>query len=260
MLGIYIAGKLVPYYGIMIVLGGMAATGLAFLLVRRFRLSTDSLMILEAYAVGGCFLGAKGLSLFQLMHLIEWSRMLQKEYFQMVMQSGYVFYGGLIGGIGLAYLGGRLHKIQTSDYLKTVVPCLPLAHGVGRIGCHLAGCCYGIPYNGFGHVIYHVPSFAPTGIPLFPVQLFEASLNFLLSAILLIKEWRNGPSGRMVYFYLWAYAIIRLFEEKYLRYDLLERGKYGPFTTSEWISMGILVITAIVWGCGKYHDRKKKEA
>lgn len=258
--GIYIAGKLVPYYGIMIVLGGTAATGLALLLVRRFRLSTDDLIILEAYAIGGCFLGAKGLSLLQQARLIDWSRMLQKEYFQLVMQGGYVFYGGLIGGIAAAYLGGKIHKLQTSVYLKAVIPCLPLAHGFGRIGCHLAGCCYGIPYNGFGHIVYHAPSFAPVEVPLFPVQLFEAGLNFILSGILLVKEWRKGPSGGLVCFYLSAYAIIRFFEEKYLRYDLLERGKYGPFTTSQWISVGILAIIAIVWGCSKYHRREKRGA
>lgn len=247
MQGIYIAGKLVPYYGIMIVLGGMVASFFGWILVRHFKLSEDDMLILEAYAIAGCFLGAKVLSLIQLAPLIDWSRMLEREYFQMVMQGGYVFYGGLIGGIGAAFLAGKIHKIKTSVYLETVAPCLPLAHAFGRIGCHLAGCCYGIPYDGIGHIVYHAPSFAPVEIALFPVQLFEASLNFLLALVLLVWEWRKGPSRILVYFYLSAYAIIRFFEEKYLRYDLLERGQYGPFTTSQWISIGILAVTALAW-------------
>lgn len=244
MRGIMILGRFISFYGPMILIGITAAVVLAHFQAKRFGLDTDYLIVLEAYAVGGGMLGAKLLSIFQIWNLIDWSRMLEPNYFLAVIRGGYVFYGGLLGGLAALFLGGLLHRIRVLDYIEAAVPCLPLAHGFGRIGCHLASCCYGIPYNGIGHVIYHDPSFAPAETPLFPVQLLEACVNFLLALVLFLFVRRKKLTCWSVSLYLTAYAVIRFLLE-FLRYDAAERGIIGPFSTSQWISLAILPLTAL---------------
>lgn len=244
MRGIMFLGRLIPFYSLMIVIGIGSAVVLAHFLVKRFGLDSNHLIVLEAYAIGGGLLGAKLLSMLQLWEYIDWVRLLEKDYFLAVMQGGYVFYGGLLGGMAALFLGGWVHKIKTLDYIEATAPCLPLAHGFGRIGCHLTGCCYGIPYNGIGHVIYHAPSFAPAEIPLFPVQMLEACINFLLAGSLFLFLRRKKMTYWSVFFYLTAYAVVRFLLE-FLRYDVAERGVFGPLSTSQWISLAILLLTAL---------------
>ena len=119
---------------------------------------------------------------------------------------------------------------------------LPLIHAFGRIGCFLAGCCYGIPYCGYFNVVFPKNSFAPQGINLFPIQLCEAFFLILLSFFLLYLTLKN-KSRHMVLIYLFCYSIIRFILE-FLRYDSA-RGKVLFFSTSQWISLIILIYTII---------------
>ena len=64
------------------------------------------------------------------------------------MRGGFVFYGGLLGGLFGIYLGGKILKIPVWEYAQNTIPVIPLAHGFGRLGCLMAGCCYGVPYDG----------------------------------------------------------------------------------------------------------------
>lgn len=239
--GILWAGKIVPYYGIMITVGGALAFLLGKIIVKHFALSEDDLIITAAYAAGGGILGAKLFSLLLLWDQIKWNQLFNLEYVKQLFQGGYIFYGGLIGGLIFVALAGKIHKINTGKYVTAVIPCLPLAHGFGRIGCFLSGCCYGIPYNGIGCVVYHKPSFAPTEIPLFPVQLVEAFLNFALAIVLLLFVYKKAFSPWSVYLYLYSYAVIRFILE-YFRYDVGERGFLWMFSTSQWISILIVII------------------
>ena len=58
---------------------------------------------------------------------------------------GSVFYGGLLGGIGIGCFGLKLLKLDVNLFSDLMAPIVPLFHGIARIGCFLAGCCYGIP-------------------------------------------------------------------------------------------------------------------
>ena len=89
-----------------------------------------------------------------------------------------VFYGGLLGAIGALYLYGKVRKINTDDLLQTAAPCFPLFHAFGRIGCFMAGCCYGIPCSvGF-------PLAVEPDVIRFPVQLVEAFACIVLFVLL----------------------------------------------------------------------------
>ena len=97
---------------------------------------------------------------------------------------GSVFYGGLLGGIFVAYLYMRKKKdLDLDPYIGIGTLCIPLFHTFGRIGCFLSGCCYGIE-SSFGLYFNHSPAPGCAGVCRFPVQLIESSCNLLLFIVL----------------------------------------------------------------------------
>ena len=229
-----VLGFNIPTYGMMIVSGVLLANLLAMYILKKTHLDYNDFLILECFGIlGGCF-GAKILYLLVSFRYIDWSRITEPLYLNSLIQGGFVFYGGLIGGLLAVYAAGRLYRIPVGLYIRKCIFLLPFVHAFGRIGCFMAGCCYGIPYKGFGAVVFPKHCFAPAGISLFPVQLVEAAILLLLSTFLLIQQWR-GNSDYLVETYLIAYGLVRFFLE-FFRYDML-RGKALILSTSQWISL-----------------------
>ena len=136
-------------------------------------------------------------------------------------------------------LPGKIHKIKTEKYIEHYVFLIPLIHAFGRIGCFEAGCCYGIPYTGYGAVCFPEGSMAPPGISLFPVQIVEAFFEFIIAAYIYRCSGKSEPK-KGLYEYLWRYSLLR-FVLEFFRYDL-SRGKIGFLSTSQIISLVIAVI------------------
>ncbi len=234
----HIFGRQVNSYGTCIVLGLFAANLLAIWVMRRKKLDGNNLILLET--IGGlcAILGAKLLFLLVSAPLIDWSRFFEPEYFVLLMQGGYVFYGGLVGGFLGLLLAGKLFQIPLMPYLTNLVFLVPLGHAFGRIGCFMAGCCYGIPYNGPGAVVFPESNpFTLSGVPLFPVQLAEACCLFLIFLILgyltCFTDWEYPVESYMI-----LYAIVR-FSMEFLRFDAIRGAAFG-LSTSQWISILML--------------------
>ncbi len=236
---IHIGNFAIPSYGLMIVLGILTANLIAIPMLKRYKLNGYDLIILEAYAFLGGFLGAKLLYFWVSRGDIDWSRILELDYFSQVMQGGFVFYGGLIGGIMAVLLAGRLHRIETARYIRYLIFLIPWVHGFGRIGCFMAGCCYGRPYEGACAVVFPEGAMAPAGISLFPIQLVEAVCLLMISIVILILQLKKNISYTLE-IYIISYAILR-FVLEYFRYDEA-RGGFLMFSTSQWISIILVVI------------------
>ena len=255
---IEVFGKQIPLYGLMIVSGIALANVIAYFVVKKRKLDMNDLAIIEAFGGGMGFLGAKLMYLFVSID-VDWSRFFEKEYFEMLMSGGFVFYGGVLLGIPAAIWFGKINKINSFDYLRALVFLIPFCHAFGRIGCFCAGCCYGVPYDGAIAVTFPLGT-APSlveEISRYPVQLVEAGCLFLLAGILAFMDLKL-KSRFTVEAYLILYAFIRFALENY-RGDGI-RGIYGPFSTSQWVSIGMLAI-----GIGSIVLRlilakKKKEA
>ena len=130
---------------------------------------------------------------------------------------GFVVYGGIVCGLGAAYLYCRKRSLPFLRWVDCFIPCAALAQGFGRIGCFLAGCCFGKPTECFLGVTFPAGSMAPAGIPLWPVQLFSAAGDFLLAGA-----------------YLLLYSIGRFLIE-FLRAD--PRGAVAALSTSQFIAL-----------------------
>ena len=249
-------GFSVPSYGLMLVSGVVLANFVAFLMIyvsqRRSKilqtsgeenLDYNDLFILEAYCILGGFMGAKLLYVLVSFREIEWNAILTLEGFNLFMQAGFVFYGGLIGGISAVIFAGKIHNINTKLYLDEFILLLPMIHGFGRIGCFMAGCCYGMPYEGIGAIIFPENSFAIPGVTLFPVQLVEAIGLFCIFGIMLVIKI-ECYTKHMVELYCILYGVLR-FVLEFFRYDEM-RGRLGLLSTSQWISL-VLLISMTGW-------------
>ena len=236
-------------YGAMIALGLLSAGALACWLGHRFSLDVNDVILLSTYTVAFGISGAKILYLALNFSLIDWPHFFEWEYFRALMGGGFVFYGGVPAGIAGLYLAGWLHHIRVADYLRACLPSLPLVHGFGRIGCALAGCCYGIPYSGPFALTYHNSIAAPHGVSLFPVQLLEAGAEFAICALLLYLVLKYQAKYNLLSLYLLLYGSARFFLE-FLRYDAA-RGGFYLFSTSQWISIFILILLAGYWLCSR---------
>lgn len=169
---------------------------------------------------------------------------------------GLVFYGGLIGAVLGGYIYCRQYKINFVPFLDIFAPLIPLAHGFGRIGCFLAGCCYGMEYHGFGSVQFPYNEIVPelSSVPRLPVQLVEAGANFIMFFILYaIQRRKCTKPGQLMGIYLLYYTIMRGLLEL-VRGDVI-RGKIGIFSTSQLISL-LLFPIAIILIRGKFIEKR----
>lgn len=226
----------IPSYGFMITTGVIVANVIAYVVLKYTKQDINDFIILESYCILGAFIGAKIFYFIVSCNDIDWKQIINPVYFNELMQSGFVFYGGLIGGLVFIYAAGKIHNIISEEYVRKFIFLIPVIHSFGRVGCFMAGCCYGIPYNGFGAIIFPENSFALPGVKLFPVQLLEAGLLLAISFTILILQWKKNWYYT-IETYLIIYGIVRFILE-YVRYDEM-RGVYGWFSTSQWISIGI---------------------
>lgn len=164
---------------------------------------------------------------------------------QNVLQSGFVFYGGLIGGILGIFIYSKLFKISFKKLLLVIVPCIPLVHAFGRMGCFCAGCCYGMEYHGFGHVVFTNTPYAPNNIPLFPSQIVESICNLIIFFILILTYKKFNGTYKTVGLYCVLYSIVR-FTLEFFRGDTI-RGFLLGLSTSQWISIFIFIIGLVLF-------------
>ena len=90
---------------------------------------------------------------------------------------------------------------------------------------------------------------APNGVKLLPVQLLEAGLEVLICLFLLWYANRRPSSSRLLGVYLLLYAPVR-FVLEFFRGDV-ERGFLLSLSTSQWISILVLVAGGILIGFSK---------
>ncbi|MFZ4712828.1 MAG: prolipoprotein diacylglyceryl transferase [Bacteriovoracaceae bacterium] len=145
---------------------------------------------------------------------------------------GFVFYGGLIFCLLFTFFFLYLNKLSFSS-LVYFLPALPFAHAIGRIGCLLAGCCFGSPTESILGVHIHEEK-------LIPVQLFE-SLLCLGIGLVLVKLIKMGKTRWALPVYLLTYGLGR-FALEFLRADEV-RGKLVYLSSSQWVSIVLIILS-----------------
>ena len=251
-MGVQIGTVMISWYGLFIVLGIASGVLTGYILVRMHHLQFDDFIQTACFVGLGAMAGSKLLYLIVSWESIDFSRITEPEYFGALMGGGFVFYGGVFGGLLGLYLCGKILHIQVTVYARAAIPVIPVVHAFGRIGCAFAGCCYGVPYDGPGAVVYTESIAAPLNVPLFPVQAAEAAGELLIAAVLCIYIAvcrKKAKRAKSVELYLVMYAVLR-FGLEFLRFDDRERGILLELSTSQWISIVIcvgVIVMETVW-------------
>jgi phosphatidylglycerol:prolipoprotein diacylglycerol transferase len=212
---------------------------------KRAGLDAGRVLDLGVYIVIAALVGAK---LLLLLVNFSYFRTNPREIL-VLARSGGVFYGGLIGATLVAFWYIRRHSLPLWTTCDMFAPGIALGHVVGRLGCLMAGCCFGIPTNKPWGITFTDPFAAlnvgtPLNIPLHPTQLYEAGAELLILVFLLATE-RKGRTfpGRTFWGYMLLYAISRFIIEFY-RGD--ERGIIMGFSTSQFISLILAPLSLVM--------------
>lgn len=250
-----IFGGLTIYtYGVMVAAAFLAGICWVTYETRRLKVDTARALDLIFYIIIAAIIGSR---LFFL--IVNDPLRLVKEPWSlfMIWEGGLVFYGGLIGAliVGIIYLWRK--RIPVLPYADIFAPAIALGHAFGRIGCTMAGCCYGRPApSGAWYAItfpYDPHTFAPPEVPLYPTQLIECIGELIIFLGLVLVRKHKKFDGQVIAFYLIAYSILRFFTE-YLRGDP-DRGHIipGVISTTQGVSIVLfcLAIALLVWGMRK---------
>lgn len=239
-----IGGLTVHGYGLMIGIGFIAAYLMTEFRARKYRMNTDIVFTLFISSVVFGLLGAK-----VLYYLTILNRVIKDPGVILDEMEGFVVYGGIIGGVLAGYVVCRIKKEKFWQYFDLIAPAIALAQGFGRIGCLLAGCCYGKETDSPLSITFHTSDFAPNDVALIPTQIYSSILDFLNCIVLcLIARYAKKErtvSGCYLIFYSTGRFILEFF-----RGDL-ERGSVGVLSTSQFISIFIFVIGAAILFTGK---------
>lgn len=220
-------------YGLMIGIGFIAAYLTAEYRAKKRRMNSDIVFSLFVSSVVFGLLGAKVFYWLTIMdEILENPKVIADT------MDGFVVYGGIIGGILAGYIVCRSKKVNFWEYFDLVAPSIALAQGFGRIGCLLAGCCYGRETACPLSITFQNSDFAPNGIALIPTQIYSSILDFLnFIALCLIARYAKRERT-VAGCYLVFYSIGRFILE-FFRGDLA-RGSIGALSTSQFISIFIL--------------------
>ena len=198
-----------PSYSVCIILGILIANIAAFVVAKRRKICFETLFLLEVFGGIGAVIGAK------LWFQIETNGWTDLS-IETVMSGGWSSYGGLVIGILTIILVCKWNHFDREIYEKNFVFLVPLVHMFWKIGCYMAGCCYGIAYDGIFAVTFPETGVAPHDVSLFPVQLLEAILLAGLVILFYIKGKKDSFRSPITE-YIVCYGIIR-FVVEFFRY------------------------------------------
>ena len=167
-------------------------------------------------------------------------------------QAGGVFYGGLIAALAVAVWQMRKTRLPGWKTADVFAPAIALGHGIGRIGCFTAGCCWGVECHRpwavtFTSLAAHDRVGVPLNVPLHPTQLYEAFAEFAIFAFLYWRIHKPHGDGAIIGAYLMLYSTAR-FTVEFFRVH--EQGNVlgGAFDTSQFISAGLFLLgAACLW-------------
>ena len=174
----------IPLYGLMILISLILNIIIIAKAYDKTKFTKEEIIGAITYEIVGIILGAK------LLAFIENYQIYNGEFD--FLKVGLSAYGGVIGAIAAIFIFRFQFKKNLKDLFLTFALPLPLLYAIGKIGCFLVGCCHGIEYHGIGNVVYNYLSKSEIiGLHLFPIQLVESIVFFLIFIYILFKYKKN---------------------------------------------------------------------
>ena len=238
-------------YGFLVALGFLIGIGLAYRQAKKEGTPPDKILDLGFYILLAAIIGSR---LFFIIinagHYIKNPLDIFK-----IWEGGLVFYGGVLLAVPVAIWYVKKNGLGIWKTADIFAPSIAIGHGLGRLGCFFAGCCYGkvaesLPWG----VIFTDPEcLAPPGVPLHPTQLYESAGEFINFFILIVLRKFKAFNGKLFMTYLLFYSLLR-FTVEFFRGDV-NRGFISPQLS---VSQGISVLMFLVAVAGLTILRRRK--
>ncbi len=238
---IRLGGFTLPSYGVLVALAFIAALSLASRFAKERGLNSEKIVNLGVYCALTGMLGAKLL----MIAMDPEYRTHPAEIFSLeTLQSAGIFFGGFIFAtvFAVAYMSvQKLPILQTCDIFA---PGVAIGHGIGRLGCFAAGCCWGKPTHLPWAVTFtnkDATTGVPLNIPLHPTQLYEAFSEAIICFVLIRMLKGSHRDGQVIGAWGLAYGLVR-FGVEFLRVHDSSNPLGGPFVLEQWIALGLALV------------------
>lgn len=224
----YIGSTPVFSYGVFILIGLMALFAIALKLARQDGLSWEEI---TPITLGVFFGGVVGSRLSHV--LVEPDRAAELLDFYGIFRPGIP--GNIVGLMIGGYIGGMLirERLGLPSMSNQYVVGMAAAGVIWRIGCTLAGCCYGVETESPLHIVIENVQRQPT-------MIYEGLFNLVMLGVV----WRLRPLARpddgLLFFYFACYAFFRFWLEFIRVYPAVFLGLTGI----QWLCLGSLVVLA----------------
>jgi phosphatidylglycerol:prolipoprotein diacylglycerol transferase len=166
-----------------------------------------------------------------------------------VSRGGVVAYGGFLGGLLGSAVFCRWAGVSLLTWGECAIPSLCIGLTITRVGCLLAGCDFGKPWDGPWAIQFPAGSIpfrqhvsqgllapeAAASLPVHPTQIYESLAGVLLLGLVWIVRRHRRAAGESLAAFAVAYAILRYAIET-VRADP-QRGGVGPLSTSQLIAL-----------------------
>ncbi len=231
-------------YGAVIVLGIAVIYFFMKSRVRKYGMSGDELSNLIFYTFISAFVGGK-----VFYYLQEPGKYLSKPGLMLDnLGAGFVFYGSLLFAVPTILFLIKKKNIDVRSFLDILAYVGPIIHSFGRVGCLLAGCCYGKPTGSdWGLVFSHPLTKAkPMDMALYPTQLMDIGVNLLILIIIAIIQKRQAFSGQLFLIYITIYGVGRSIVEVY-RGDSARGFFFDLISHSQMIALVLILISSYFW-------------
>lgn len=152
-----------------------------------------------------------GIVFSRLLHVVDRWDYYSQHPGHIIGTEGLSFYGAVLGAALSIWIYSKLGNFQFSYLADLVAPAILLGQAVGRVGCTINGCCYGIATSlPWGIVYNHPNTLGPLGIVIHPTTVYEIIYNLIVFSVLLRLQGRFKPDGSLFLIYLSLYALWRL--------------------------------------------------
>jgi phosphatidylglycerol:prolipoprotein diacylglycerol transferase len=238
-----------PTYGVLVAAAFLAALAVTNRLAKRAGLDPERVLNLAMYCAVAGIVGAK---IAMILEDLDYYASRPLEIFSLsTLQAAGIFYGGLIGALLVAWWYMRKAGLPLLATADVFAPGVALGHGVGRLGCFAAGCCWGTQCERPWAVTFtskeaHDLVGVPLDIPLHPTQLYEAGAEFAIFGFLLWRIGNPHRNGAIIGWYLVLYSCVR-FAVDFLRRQDEDARLTSSLTNAQWVSLALIAFAVLNW-------------
>ncbi len=232
-------------YGVLVAIGMIVTFYVALYFGKKEGLEERQVENLFFFTIIGGLIGAR------IAYIIEHPDQFKKAIdYIAIWKGGIDWFGAFIGGALILIFLIKKYQLNILKIGDVAGISIVIGHGIGRLGCTAAGCCYGKPvpeHSLWEHFSITFPqgSAAPPGMHLYPTQPLEAIGNFLIFIFLFFVYKKKSFDGQILSLYLVLYGFERF---------LLEflRGVTPPLpvigiTWNQVISLGMVLAGVLVY-------------